>query len=82
MEREVLRLLQRRGILDFKEIDRENLLLPPTIDRRVRDAYYRLLLKYSFRLVLRDIIKHQDAFEVAHLIRYCTPEVAGDTWTS
>lgn len=75
-EREVLRLLQRRGIRDFKEIDREDLLLPRTIDRRARERYYNLLLKYSFRLVLRDIINHQDVFELADLVRYCTLDVA------
>ncbi len=75
-EQEVRKLLQRRGMLDFKEIDRDNLLLPHTADRRLREAYYHLLLRYSFRLVLRDIIKDQDAFETADLVRYCTPNVA------
>ena len=77
-EHEVLRLVQRRGMHEFKEIDREDLVLPRTADRQVKDSYYHLLLKYSFRLVLRDIIKHQDAFEIADLTRYCTREVAQD----
>jgi len=32
--------------------------------------------KYSFRLVLRDMIKNQDRFNIEHLTHYCTPRIA------
>jgi hypothetical protein len=35
-----------------------------------------MMKRYSFRLVLRDMIKHQDRFRVEDLTHYCSLEVA------
>ncbi len=62
-------LLHRRGFRVYKkETDRDLLLA----DAPFRDSYYRLLHRYSFRLFLRDVIKHQDLFSVDLLTRYAS----------
>lgn len=68
-------LLRRRGFRIYKEEPIEDVLLP---DARFIDEYYRLLNKYSFRLFLRDVIKHQKGFTVKDVTRYSTHEVTGD----
>ncbi len=34
-----------------------------------------MMKKYSFRLVLRDMIKHQDQFRIQDLTHYCSSKV-------
>ncbi len=60
-------LLHRRGFRVFKQETEGDLLLPagPFLD-----GFYELLHRYSFRLFLRDVIKHQDGFAVDMLTRY------------
>jgi hypothetical protein len=62
-------VLKRRGFTVYKKEPAEDLLLPLAgfIDR-----YYELLHKYSFRLFLRDAIKHQNRFTAKLLTRYST----------
>lgn len=60
--------LSRRGMKSFKEVDREDLILPP--GREAVEDYYDLMRRYSFRLVLRDIIKRQDGFASRDLTRF------------
>ena len=62
-------LLRRRGFRVYKKEPAEDLLLP---DERFRADYLSLLHKYSFRLFLRDVIKHQDRFTVELLTKYST----------
>ncbi len=62
-------LLHRRGFRVYKQETDVGLLLP---DAPHRDNYYRLLHRYSFRLFLRDVIKHQERFSVDALTRYAT----------
>ena len=62
-------LLRRRGFRVYKKEPAADLLLP---DARHLDAYVALLGKYSFRLFLRDAIKHQDRFTADLLTRYST----------
>jgi len=52
--------LYRRGMKRYKELDRKDLMLPCDPDQI--DEYYRLMKRYSFRLVIRDIIKRRDGF--------------------
>ena len=40
------------------------------------EEFYRLLQHYSFRLFLRDVIKHAERFGVPDLVRYCAPDSA------
>lgn len=68
-------LLRRRGFRVYKKEPEDDLLIPK---ERFIDDYYRLLHKYSFRLFLRDVIKHQDRFTLREVTRYATAEVTGE----
>ena len=65
-------LLKRRGFQVYKKEQADDLLVP---DEPFRDSFYELLRKYSFRLFLRDVIKHQDRFTHDQVTRYSTPRV-------
>ena len=71
-QRGLVMLLRRRGFTIYKKEPANDLLLPSKTDL---DDYYRMFHKYSFRLFLRDVIKHQDVFALDHVIRYSTPSV-------
>ncbi len=68
-------ILRRRGFKVFRKEPKDDLLVP---DERFIDNYYKLLHKYSFRLFLRDVIKHQEGFTLKDVTRYATAEVTGD----
>jgi hypothetical protein len=68
-------LLKRRGFKIFRQNPKEDLLLPPD---EFLDDYYRMLYRYSFRLFLRDVIKHQDLFRLEQVTRYATADVTAD----
>ena len=68
-------LLRRRGFRIYKKDPPDDLLLP---EERFIDEYYRILKKYSFRLFLRDVIKHQDHFTLRDVTRYATQGVTMD----
>ena len=68
-------LLRRRGFRIFKKEPRDDLLLP---GKRYVDEYYRFLNRYSFRLFLRDVIKHREGFAIEDVTRYATREATGD----
>jgi hypothetical protein len=65
-------LLKRRGFRIYKKEPSDDLLIP---EQRYIDKYYEMLNKYSFRIFLRDIIKHQPIFKVYEVTRYSTKEV-------
>lgn len=65
-------LLRRRGFRIFRQEPADDLLLP---DSRFLDAFYEMLKKYSFRLFLREVIKHQEFFTIELVTRYATAEV-------
>lgn len=65
-------LLKRRGFRIYKKEPQDDLLLP---ESTFIDSYYAMLKKYSFRLFLRDVIKHQPVFTLAQVTRYATKEV-------
>lgn len=69
---ELSTILRRRGFQVYKKEPSEDLLLP---SGEFIDDYYRMLHKYSFRLFLRDVIKHQDFFRLEHVTRYATSNV-------
>jgi hypothetical protein len=68
-------LLKRRGFKIFKKEPSEDLLLPE--EKHIR-SYYEMMKKYSFRLFLREIIKHQNFFRLEDVTRYATSEVTKD----
>jgi len=65
-------LLKRRGFQAYKKEPANDLLVP---EEPFRDSFYELLKKYSFRLFLRDVIKHQDRFTPEQVTRYSTARV-------
>jgi Holliday junction resolvase-like predicted endonuclease len=65
-------LLKRRGFRIYKKEPGEDLLLPGP---EFLDEYYTMLHKYSFRLFLRDVIKHQTGFTIEQVAKYATPRV-------
>jgi hypothetical protein len=68
-------ILRRRGFRVYKKEPSEDLLLP---SGDFIDDYYVMLHKYSFRLFLRDVIKHQRFFTPEKVTRYATARVTGE----
>jgi hypothetical protein len=68
-------LLKRRGFMVYKKEPSEDLLIP---SKKYLHSYYQMLHKYSFRLFLRDVIKHQGLFTLDQVTRYATPGVTKD----
>jgi hypothetical protein len=64
--------LRRRGFKIYKKEPSEDLLLPADI---FIEDFHAMLKKYSFRLFLRDVIKHQRSFEIGKVTWYATSEV-------
>jgi len=72
----VEKVLKMRGMEVFQKNPTDQLFFPFDIPAVYRTKFYEMLKKYSFRLVLRDMIKRQDRFHVQDLTHYCTPKVA------
>jgi hypothetical protein len=68
-------LLKRRGFRIYKKEPSEDLLLP---ENKFIGGFYKMMKKYSFRLFLRDVIKHQIFFRLENVTRYATSEVTKD----
>jgi len=66
-------MLKRRGFTIYRKEPSDDLLTP---DRKYKAAFFNKLKKYSFRLFLRDVIKHQDSFTLEKVTRYATKEVS------
>jgi hypothetical protein len=65
-------LLRRRGFTIYKKEPSDDLLIPA---KKFLDRYYQMFHKYSFRLFLRDVIKHQDLLTLEQVTRYATPPI-------
>ncbi|MEK7741341.1 MAG: hypothetical protein AAB292_00060 [Nitrospirota bacterium] len=65
-------LLKRRGFRIYKKGPSEDLVLPA---KRFLDDFYEMLKKYSFRLFIRDVIKHQEYFMKEQVTKYATSGV-------
>lgn len=72
----VERLLSTRGIKVFRKNPTDRLFFPSNISEEHKTKFYEMMKRYSFRLVLRDMIKNQDQFRIDDLIHYCSPNVA------
>jgi hypothetical protein len=70
----VLRWLRRRGLDARWGADEGTLFLPRS--RRGREEFYALLRRYSFRLLLRDVLAHRESFSLADLQKYCSADAA------
>jgi len=69
-------LLKMRGLRIFRKDPGVRLLFPPDLPLLQKSRFFEMMKKYSFRLVLRDMIKHQSRFRVQDLTHYCSEEVA------
>lgn len=65
-------LLKNRGFRIYKKEPSDDLLVP---SERFKNDFYEMMKKYSFRLFLRDIIKHQESFTLEEVTRYSTANV-------
>ncbi|HWR58835.1 MAG TPA: hypothetical protein VN328_08110 [Thermodesulfovibrionales bacterium] len=65
-------MLKRRGFKIYRQGPPDDLLLP---GERFIEDYYRYLQRYSFRLFLRDVIKHQKTFSLKDVTRYAAADV-------
>ncbi len=68
-------LLKQRGFTVYKKEPADDLLVPSDDNA---GGFYELMRKYSFRLLLRDVIKNQDGFTLPDVCRYTTLAVASD----
>jgi hypothetical protein len=69
-------MLHMRGIRVFRKNPTDRLFFPPALSPSYKNQFYEAMKKYSFRLVLRDMIKYQDRFRIQDLTHYCSPKVA------
>jgi hypothetical protein len=72
-EVDLRRMLRRRGLC-WKKAQHAGSLVPA--DAAAAERFYELLRHYSFRLFLRDVIKHRERFGVRDLLRYCSEATA------
>jgi len=72
----VERMLKMRGITVFRKNPTARLFFPEDLSLFHKNRLYEMMKKYSFRLVLRDMIKFQDEFRIRDLTRYCSSKVA------
>jgi hypothetical protein len=71
----VEKMLRMRGIKVFRKNSTERLFFPPDLSPFYKTRFYEMMKKYSFRLVLRDMIKYQDRFRIQDLTHYCSSRV-------
>lgn len=71
----VEKMLRMRGIRVFRKDPTERLFFPSDLSPLYKIRFYELMKRYSFRLVLRDMIKFQDRFRIQDLTRYCSAGV-------
>ncbi len=69
-------MLRRRGVFAVKYTPGEHIVLPPDCSKSTEDKLYGLMKKYSFRIFLRDLIKHVDHLKPKYLTKYCSEDVA------
>ncbi len=72
----VEKMLRMRGIKVFRKNSTERPFFPPDFSLFYKNRFYEMMKKYSFRLVLRDIIKYQSGFGIRDLTHYCSDKVA------
>jgi len=71
----VERLLKMRGLKVFRKNPKDRLFFPPDVSPFQKSRFYEMMKKYSFRLVLRDMIKYHNRFRIQDLTHYCSPKV-------
>jgi hypothetical protein len=69
-------MLRMRGIEVFRKNPTDRLFFPPEMPLIYKSRFYKIMKRYSFRLVLRDMIKYQDRFRIQDLTHYSSSKVA------
>jgi hypothetical protein len=72
----VEKMLRMRGIKVFRKNPTDRLFFLPELSPFYKTQFYEMMKRYSFRLVLRDMIKYQDRFGIRDLTHYCSSKVA------
>ncbi len=72
----VERLLHMRGIKIFRRDPTDQLFFPSGLTPFYKTRFYEMMKRYSFRLVIRDIVKNQARFRTQDLTHYCSQKVA------
>jgi len=72
---QVEKMLRMRGIKVFRKNPTDRLFFPPSLSPYYKARFYEMMKRYSFRLVLRDMIKFQDRFRIQDLTHYCSSKV-------
>jgi len=68
-------LLKTRGYELYKKNRHEEPIVPPP---EFMDSYYELMGKYSFRLLLRDVIKYKNGFRIDDITKYAVRDVVAE----
>src|SRR4030042_6196309 len=68
-------LLRMRGIRVFRKNPVDRLFFPSDLSGPYQTRFYEMMKRYSFRLVLRDMIKNKDGFNIRDLTHYCSSKV-------
>src|SRR4030042_6434831 len=71
----VERMLKMRGIKIFRKNPGDRLFFPSDLSPSQKGQFFEMMKKYSFRIVLRDMIKYQDRFHIQDLTHYCSPKI-------
>ncbi|MDZ7271583.1 MAG: hypothetical protein ONB17_08195 [candidate division KSB1 bacterium] len=66
-------IISQRGLRYAGDSPVENVLLPASPEQASRQEYLRYLKRYSFRILLRDVIKCRSSFRAQDLLHYCSP---------
>jgi hypothetical protein len=72
----VEKMLKMRGMKVYQKNPTDQLFFPPDLSPFYKTRFYEMMTRYSFRLVLRDMIKNQDRFRIQDLTHYCSLKVA------
>ena len=70
------KMLKMRGIRVFRKNPTERLFFTSDFSIPDRNRFYEMMKRYSFRLVLRDMVKYQEGFRIHDLTHYCSDKVA------
>jgi hypothetical protein len=71
----VEKMLKMRRIQILRRNPTDRLFFPSDFLPFHKTRFYEMMKKYSFRLVLRDMVKHQDQFRIEDLTHYCSVKV-------
>src|SRR4030042_6451734 len=70
------KMLRMRGMKVFQKNPTDQLFFPPDLSLFYKARFYKMMTRYSFRLVWRDMIKSQDRVRIQDLTHYCSLKVA------